>query len=417
MSFFRTLLWWLLLAAFGALAFELLAPDLGEVLIRWHGLTITTTVAFLLVAWALLWFACWATWTLLRLPFTAWQRLAQSQARHRLVNGLAALQEGRHVRAGNLLERASEDAGVAAVAHNAARQAALRRGDIEAGALHQAELARVDPLSAALNCAETALEQGRPQLALDALQPWSDSRAMPPRALLMRGQALADTGRAVEALSSISQMRQEPGTSPAQMEDLERDWQAAALRQSPHANELHQRWTETTLRLQEDPAVLAAFAQRAGELGLESEAANVLAAAIERHWNEALVRQLAWLPDAREDTRLARAQAWLDDRPSSPALLLALGRLCRRSESLGQAEDLLHRAIAQGAGAPAWEELGKVYTARKDAERAQACYANALRSLRGEPVRSLSGRSLREQIADEAITEMRNEHGLPQLRS
>ena len=42
MSSFRTLLWWLLLAAFGALAFELLAPDLGEVLIRWHGLTMTT---------------------------------------------------------------------------------------------------------------------------------------------------------------------------------------------------------------------------------------------------------------------------------------------------------------------------------------------------------------------------------------
>lgn len=417
MSSFRTLLWWLLLAAFGALAFELLAPDLGEVLIRWHGLTITTTLAFLLVAWALLWFGCWATWTLLRLPFTAWQRLAQSQARNRLVNGLAALQEGRHARAGSLLEKAAEDAGVAAVARNAARQAALRRGDLEAGALHQAELARVDPLSAALNCAETALEQGRPQLALDALQPWSDSGAMPPRALLMRGQALADTSRAVEALAWISQMHLEPGTSPVRLDELERDWQAAALRQSPHANELHQRWTDAPLRLQEDPAVLAAFAQRAGELGLESEAAQVLAAAIDRQWNEALVRQLAWLPAAREDTRLARAQTWLEHQPSSPALLLALGRLSRRGGSLGPAEDLLHRAIAQGAGAPAWEELGKVYTARKDAERAQACYANALRSLRGEPVRSLSGRSLREQIADEAVTEMRNEHGLPQLRS
>ena len=53
MSAFRTLLWWLLLAALGALAYELLARDLGEVVLRWHGFTLTTTVAFALLAWAL----------------------------------------------------------------------------------------------------------------------------------------------------------------------------------------------------------------------------------------------------------------------------------------------------------------------------------------------------------------------------
>ncbi|MEO8160307.1 MAG: hypothetical protein ABI588_02730 [Arenimonas sp.] len=53
MSAFRTLLWWLLLAALGALAFELLARDPGELVMRWFGFTTTTTVAFALVAWAL----------------------------------------------------------------------------------------------------------------------------------------------------------------------------------------------------------------------------------------------------------------------------------------------------------------------------------------------------------------------------
>ena len=71
MSAFRTLLWWLLLAALGALAYELLARDLGELVLRWHGFTVTTTVAFALLAWALLSFACWLLWTVLRLPFTA----------------------------------------------------------------------------------------------------------------------------------------------------------------------------------------------------------------------------------------------------------------------------------------------------------------------------------------------------------
>ena len=49
MKVFRTLLWWLALAALGALAWQLLAPDLGTVLVRWHGTTIATTVAFSLL--------------------------------------------------------------------------------------------------------------------------------------------------------------------------------------------------------------------------------------------------------------------------------------------------------------------------------------------------------------------------------
>ena len=145
MSSFRTLLWCLLLAAGGALAWGLLSLDVGEVLIRWHGQTITTTVAFLLVAWGLLWFGLWLLWTLLSLPFTAWQRLAQAQARNRLANGLIALHEGRHARAERLLEKAAEDDSMAAVARLAAREAALRRGDLLAAAAQQAALANDDP--------------------------------------------------------------------------------------------------------------------------------------------------------------------------------------------------------------------------------------------------------------------------------
>nr|MBP8098305.1 heme biosynthesis protein HemY [Arenimonas sp.] len=137
----------------------------------------------------------------------------------------------------------------------------------------------------------------------------------------------------------------------------------------------------------------------------------------DQHWNESLVHRFALLPAAREDTRLARAQQWLGDHPTSAALALCVGRLCLRAQLLAKAEEMLHRAIAQGAGAEAWEELGHLNTVRNDAVRAQVCYLNALRSLRGEPVRSLEGRSLREQIADEAVAEQRDEHGLPRLRN
>ena len=84
MSFFRTLLWWLLLAVLGALAWEQFSPDPGQVLVRWHGTTVVfMSLAVFLAGWGLLWFALWALWTLLRLPFTAWHQLAKKQARNR----------------------------------------------------------------------------------------------------------------------------------------------------------------------------------------------------------------------------------------------------------------------------------------------------------------------------------------------
>ena len=48
--------------------------------------------------------------------------------------------------------------------------------------------------------------------------------------------------------------------------------------------------------------------------------------------------------------------------------------------------------------------------------RAQACYANALRVLRGDAPRPLGERSLRDQIAAEAVGEQRDELGYPRLQ-
>jgi HemY protein len=414
-SHFRTLLWWLLLAAFGALAWELLSLDVGELVIRWHGTTLTTTVAFALIAWLVLWVVAWALWTLVNLPFVGWQRLAQRQARNRLVNGLVALHEGRHARAIALLDRAAEDADSAAVARIAAREAALRQGDFAIAAAEQAALGKIDPLAAAVNAARALLAQGQAREALEVLQPYADRRGLPPRAVHLRGAALVATGRAAEALPLLAALAAEQALSPEQQSALEREWQAATLAQAAHANELEQRWRDASGRSRDSDEVLLAYAQRAGELGLEAEAERVLGQALDTRWSEALVRQYALLPAPREDARLARAQGWLAAQPTSAALALALGRLARRGGLWSQAEEALHRAIALGAGAEAWEELGLAFTAQERADAAQLAYANALRVARGESARPLGGRSLREQIAGEAVAEQRDEHGFPRL--
>jgi HemY protein len=328
MSFFRTLLWWLLLAVLGALAWEQFSPDPGQVLVRWHGTTVVfMSVAVFLAGWGLLWFALWALWTLLRLPFTAWHQLAKKQARNRLVNGLQALNEGRHARAEALLDKAAEDPEHATLARLGARRAAILRGDALAAAGQLGRLAATDPLAVALENARALLEQGQHAAVIESLQPWQDKRALPPRGLLLRAQAQVALGRAQDALTLLPALAADAGMSSEAAAELEREWQAAALRESVHADELHQRWSALSLRQREPAAVVRAFAERAGALGLEAEAATALAEAIELKWQPELVQAFGLLPASRDDQRLARAQSWLPAHREDAALSLCLGRL------------------------------------------------------------------------------------------
>lgn len=414
MNLYRTLLLWLALAVSGALAWHWFSQDMGDVVVRFRGLTYTTTLAYFLLAWGLLWFLLWALWWLLRLPLRAWQRHARRQARNRLVIGLQALHQGRWARAESLLAKAAEDDDLRTAALLAAHRAAVTRGDVEAAARHQVALLAHDPQAAALEQAARLADGGRHDETLAALA--GVGAALPPRALLLQARALAGVGRASDAQAPLNALRREQALPADALAQLELELTAAGLAQTPQADGLMQRWQALPQRLQLSAPVAAAFAQRATQLNLDDYGLQAVADALDAGWDEGLARLYGQLPGGRDgDSRLGRAEAWLSAHASSPGLLITLGQLCREQKLWGKAEDYLHRALAQGAGAEAWERLGHVWTAQEDPARAQIAYANALRVSRGEAPLALGGRSLRDQIADQAVAEHRNEHGIPLL--
>lgn len=413
MNLYRSLLWWLALAVMGALAWHWFSQDLGDVVVRFRGLTYTTTLAYFVLAWGLLWFGLWALWWLLRLPFKAWRRHAHRLARNRLVSGLEALHQGRWQRAEQLLVKATGDADLRTAALLGARHAADARGDAEAAARHHAALLAHDATAAGLDQAQRLMAQGRAGEVLEVLA--GLPAPLPPRGAWLQAEAQVAAGRAMDAQAGLNALRRDQVANADRLAALEKRIAAAALDQAPQADELQQRWHALPQRLRLEALVASAFAQRAAALGLEDAGAHAVADALEANWDEHLAAIYGRLPPGREGKRLSRAEAWLAQHPSSPGLLTALGSLCRTQALWGKAEDYLHRALAQGAGADAWESLGHVFTAQGDAGRAQIAYANALRLTRGEPALPLAGRSLREQIADQAVAEVRNAHGIPLL--
>ncbi|MCW5581667.1 MAG: heme biosynthesis protein HemY, partial [Luteimonas sp.] len=238
----------------------------------------------------------------------------------------------------------------------------------------------------------------------------------PPRGLALRADALAASGQAAQAYGLLGALRQQQAWPDAELAGRERAWAEASLREAADGNALAERWDAMPKALRTDPAIAAAYADRALAFGWDDAALKSLEQALDARWDEALVLHYARLPVGRCDERRAILERWRKAHPASPALPLALARLSIANAQWPQAEAQLHRALAQGAGADAWEALGEGYAQAGDDARARTCYANALRAQRGEAVQPLGVRDLQQQIADEAVVEDRDEYGIPRLR-
>ncbi len=415
MSLFRSVLFWLVLAVLGALLAQVLLQDPGYVLVRFRGTDYTTTVAagigiLLVAAIALV-----LLWTLLRLPFRMWNRHRKRQARARLTDGLAAYERGDYKRAEQLLQQAADAGDLEAVARAQATRAALARGDEAAAAAQIDAFGERHATTRAMLKAEQALALGKPEDAITALDA-PQAQPLPPRALALRAEALEASKRAFDAYGLVGALRQQQAMPPARLDALQTRWATQGLEQAGDANALADRWDALPAAQRTSPAVVGAYATRAAAMRWDEAATRSLEQALDTQWDEDLVGLYGQLPVGRLEHRRAQIDRWLEGHPSSPGLLLASARVAQAQGQWPQAESLLHRAIAQGAGAPAWEALGDGAAQLGDEPRARLAYANALRSQCGEALHDLPGRDLRQQISDTAAIEERDEHGMPRLR-
>jgi HemY protein len=421
MKLFRGLLLYLALAVLGAVVWKLLAEDQSQVIVSLPGTTYSTTVTKALAILAAALFLAWLALWLLLLPFRLWNQRRRRQAGVRIAGGLLALHEGRWARAEKLLTLAAADPTLRVPARLGAARAARERGDAMAFDQHllAAAVDSGEP-AATLARADALLASGRAQDAIAALDAAAQKAPPSPRALLLRTRALVATRRAGEAYGALGALKSAQALSPSAHALLEVGLAAQSLRESDDANALADRWDRLLAPLRARSEVVSAYAQRAAELGMEDAAATAIDTALKNQWSEALALQFGRIPPGRSATtqpnaRLLTAESWLRAHSDSPALGVTLGHLSREQQQWGKAEDYLHRAVAQGAGSDAWEELGNVHAALSDDAAARLCYFNALRAARGEPTDPMTGRSVREQIFDASVIEERDQHGVPRL--
>lgn len=416
MKLLGNVLFWIVIALLGALAAQWLLNDPGYVLVRYRGSDYTTTVATAIGVALVAVIVLAALWMLLAWPFRAWRDRGLRRNRARLGEGFDALHAGQYERAEKLLAQAAEDdEGVAASARLAAARAARYRGDPAAAQAHLAGIDERHAAARAIAVAEQALREDRPTDALVALDATA-AQPLPPRGLALRAQALAASGQSSEAYGMLGPLRKQQALPGTRLDELQERWAQASLREAPDSNALADRWQALPKALKQEPAVVAAYADRAHALGWDDAAIKAVEQALDARWDERLAARYGGFPPAHAHDRQATLERWSKAHPGSATVRLALARAHREQGRWQEWQEHIQHAIAQGAGSPAWEELGDGYVAAGDEANARIAYANALRAGRGEAPLPWK-REPEIEARQPVIPEERDAYGMPRTRA
>lgn len=417
MRAYRFLLIALTLGALGAVLAWLIGRDPGLVLIERGGWRIETTLAFAIAAIAALWVAIAGLVHLVRWPIRALASRRRTRALARLAQGLAARIEGRLERAANQLKAASTHPEIAEAALLGAIDSARAEGDLRA---LEVLVDRIAPMErhAALTTllrAELDLAAGRSAEAIERLVAAETAGQLPPAGVATLARALVDTGRAREALPRLARLVGTRTLAAAELDALVGATIATALRQTSDRINLASLWAGLSRADRARPGVVEALASRARALGAAAEFLDEVESVVNHAYSEAAVAAWATMPGGDPNRRIERIDRWLTAHPGSAALRVARARMHRLAGHWAEAEDDARRALASGAGAEAWEELGAAYAEQGDATRAARAYANALAVARGEAPAPLAARIGDGDVGAAPAAEVRDEHGIPRL--
>jgi HemY protein len=129
-------------------------------------------------------------------------------------------------------------------------------------------------------------------------------------------------------------------------------------------------WSAVPAAARRHPDLVAVYARQLLRLGAPDEGAELLAATLERAWDERLVLLYGETPGAQPDAQLETAEEWRVRHGESAALLLTLGRLARRNRLTDRARGYLEKSISLKATPEAHAELGLLFEAAGNAAQA-----------------------------------------------
>ncbi|ARP87135.1 heme biosynthesis HemY N-terminal domain-containing protein [Bordetella genomosp. 9] len=373
----RAWFWTLLLAVIAVIIAVVLRAHPGNVLLLvWPyrvEMSLTLAVSLLIALFVSIYVVLRLLAWLVAIPdrMRAWRgRRAQARDHELLERGWIGLLEGRFAHAekdlAKLLDQTKARNRRVLAALSAARAAQglgeFVRRDVMLDRAREA--AGKDPglnEAVATVMADLLLEQGQPQRALEVLAPLQEGgvRHLHTMRLLLRAErALGHHERVFTLARGLLRRGALEREEALRLIDAAG---AARLRGGMETDGWRAIWKDLKAEERLLPEIALAGAAAFEAAGEADEAARVLEAAIAQRFDTRLLAAYSRGDAAQVPRRLERAEKWLQQRPTDPDVLCALGMLCLTGQLWGQAERYLRRAVERRADARTHALLGSLY--------------------------------------------------------
>lgn len=371
----------LLVLLVGAGLGSLINVDPGYVLLAWGDTSIEMSIWVLLIGIVLV----FVTMSLslrfiiaLNLPFRvlgSWQqtsRIKRMQLQTR--QGLLALADGQNVRAEKKFLELAPTTSQPIVVLPALATAMGRQGKIAEARQVLKKLVTEFPGTQQLvhlKLAEISLFQGDDDAALSALQSLHQLNPRHAEAnqllldLLQRQQMWPELINLLLVVGSHNQLSQE---QLAQQQQLAYGRAFSATRRQDGSaaksslDQLHSLWSKAPKSITSHGPSIITYTKAMARV--EGDTAKTTQVFIEQtlklQWLDELVLEYAHLPLTDVQKSLTKAEAWQANAKDSAALQLTLGRLCRRLELWGKAQDYLQASITLQASKEAHAEMARL---------------------------------------------------------
>ena len=368
--------------------------DPGYLLLAFGNYTFETSLFALLVAGVVLYLVYWLVTALLRVVNPArWVRAGKKLAHRRRsgkasrsVEGLLHLTRRNWKAAYNTLMRATRDPDASVVNYLAAAVAAYEMGERDTWlrCLNQAEReypsahSTIHSLKAQLLFRSGQLEQclamvevlrktalnDEPLLRLlkdvyIQLGEWEKLDSIVPT---LHSNGIIDDGERAQIEERIL-IAELYGIRDRQKSD-----DTAAL-----VKTLEKRWKKAGSSYKYGARVVRDFSRLLFDIGAREEAAKVMEQALNKNWQDELVRCYGELDYGVSAAQLLVAEDWLQSRPADSTLLLCLARLAMRSKLWGKAKEYYRASIKIAPSTAAYGELGRLLDNLGEHQAAKEC--------------------------------------------
>ncbi|MFI8481981.1 heme biosynthesis HemY N-terminal domain-containing protein [Pseudomonas sp. NPDC078700] len=387
----------LLVAGALALLGYSIAEHKGYVLLAYKSFRYESSLWIFLALIVALWLIIYLLRLLLRLLVTSgrlvnpWSGLHHKR-RVRLASeqGFVDLVEGRWSAALRHLRKAAEAEPLPLMHYLGAARAAHELGQKEeCDALLERALERQPQaeLAVALSHAEFQQARGEVDAALETLRVMHERHPNNQQVLKHLQQLYVRNQDWSALLGILSTVRKEKMLSGEALAELElKAWRGrlAAAAFSEEGNQegalenLNTAWKQLSSAQQQEPMLVATYAEQLRRLGREDDAETLLRAALKRNYDSRLVRLYGLLRSNDGARQLQTAEGWLKDHPTDADLLLTLGRICEHNQLWGKAKEYFDASLRFQRHPETCAELARLLAQLGDVERSNQLFQEGL---------------------------------------